>query len=92
MEACTFQLIQIFPRADSILLDLIAQVMIYSPKQRLNAAEALAHEFYDELRDEKVGKQLQKQLGIKLFDFSYGQVRGNEHLLPKLIPPWVKYY
>jgi hypothetical protein len=46
--------------------------MIYSPKQRLNAAEALAHEFYDELRDEKVGKQLQKQLGIKLFDFSYG--------------------
>lgn len=46
--------------------------MIYSPKQRLNAAEALAHEFYDELREEKVGKQLQKQFGSNFFDFSYG--------------------
>lgn len=72
METCTFQFKQIFPKADSTLIDLIAQIMIYSPKERLNAAEALAHEFYDELRDEKVGKQLQKQIGIKLFDFSYG--------------------
>ena len=46
--------------------------MIYAPKERLNAAEALAHEFYDELREEKVGKKLQKQLGVSLFDFSYG--------------------
>lgn len=30
-----------------MLLDLISQIMIYSPKQRLNAAEALAHEFFD---------------------------------------------
>lgn len=34
---------KIFPKADPLLLDLIAQIMIYSPKQRLNAAEALAH-------------------------------------------------
>lgn len=92
MEACTFLLKQVFPKADPLLLDLLTQVMIYSPKERLNAAEALAHEFYDELREEKVGKHLQKQLGVSLFDFSYGEVRGNEHLLPKLIPSWVKYY
>jgi hypothetical protein len=52
----------------------------------------LAHEFYDELREERIGKQLQKQLGVSLFDFSYGEIRGNEHLLPKLIPSWVQYY
>ena len=66
--------------------------MIYSPKERLNAAEALAHEYFDELREERVGRQLQQQLGVSLFDFSYGEVRGHEHLLPKLIPQWVKFY
>lgn len=83
---------QVFPKADPLLLDLIEQLMIYSPKQRLNAAEALAHEFYDELREEKVGRTIQKQLNVGLFDFSYGEIRGNEHLLPKLIPSWVKFY
>jgi len=42
---------QVFPKADPLLLDLVEQIMIYSPKQRLNAAEALAHEFFDELRE-----------------------------------------
>ena len=62
----------IFPKADPLLLDLIWQIMIYSPKERLNAAEALAHEYYDEIREEKVGKTIQKQLNAGLFDFSYG--------------------
>jgi glycogen synthase kinase 3 beta len=43
--------IQVFAKADPLLLDLISQIMIYSPKQRLNAAEALAHDFFDELRE-----------------------------------------
>lgn len=42
---------KIFPKADLLLIDLIEQIMIYSPKQRLNAAEALAHEYFDELRE-----------------------------------------
>lgn len=50
MEQSIFALIKILPKADPLLLDLLTQIMIYSPKQRLNAAEALAHEFYDELR------------------------------------------
>ena len=40
---------KIFPKADPLLIDLLEQIMIYAPKQRLNAAEALAHEFFDEL-------------------------------------------
>ena len=43
--------------------------MIYSPKQRLNAAEALAHDFFDELREEHVYRQISKQYGISLFSF-----------------------
>ena len=31
---------QVFPKADPLLLDLISQVMIYSPKQRLNASRS----------------------------------------------------
>ena len=36
-------LFQIFPKVDHTLLDLISQIMIYSPNQRLTAAEALCH-------------------------------------------------
>ena len=61
---------KIFPKADPLLLDLLSQLMIYAPKQRLNAAEALAHEFYDELREESVHRMLQHKHGLRLFDFS----------------------
>lgn len=64
--------------------------MIYSPKQRLNAAEALAHEFFDELREEPVYRQINKQYGISLFSFLPEEIKGQEHLVPKLIPHWYK--
>jgi len=64
--------------------------MIYSPKQRLNAAEALAHEFYDDLREEQVYRQASKQYGLNLFSFLPEELKGQEHLVPKLIPPWFK--
>jgi hypothetical protein len=38
MEQSKHLFIQVFPKADPLLLDLISQIMIYSPKQRLNAA------------------------------------------------------
>ena len=72
MEAGNIPNIQVFPKADPLLLDFISQIMIYSPKQRLNAAEALAHEYFDDLREEFVGHELQKKVGVSLFDFSYG--------------------
>ena len=43
METCNSTIIQIFPKTDPLLLDFLSQIMIYSPKERLNAAEALAH-------------------------------------------------
>ena len=65
--------------------------MIYSPKHRLNAAEALAHEFFDELREEPMAQALQKQFGLNLFSFLPEELKGHEHLIPKLIPPWQHY-
>ena len=64
--------------------------MIYSPKHRLNAAEALAHEFFDELREEQMGQVLSRQFDLNLFTFLPEELKGHEHLMPKLIPPWQK--
>ncbi len=45
--------------------------MIYAPKQRLNAAEALVHEFFDELRNQLTFDALQNQYKLPdLFDFN----------------------
>jgi hypothetical protein len=44
--------------------------MIYSPNQRLTAVEALCHEFFDELKEEKNGKIIEKNYNIDLFTFN----------------------
>lgn len=47
--------------------------MLYSPKQRLTAAEALAHEYFDELREEANYEKIIKLTGIDhFFDFGEG--------------------
>jgi hypothetical protein len=38
--------------------------MIYSPKQRLTAAEVLAHEYFDELREEVNYNKILKLTGV----------------------------
>ena len=43
---------------DSVLIDLVNKMLQYSPKKRLTPAEALMHEFFDELRDEITYKEL----------------------------------
>ena len=41
---------RIFPKADPKLIDLINKLMLYNPHERLSAFEALAHNYFDELR------------------------------------------
>lgn len=70
----TSMLLQIFPRADPLLIDLLEQIMLYSPKQRLTAAEALAHEYFDEIREESLYERLVKSTGVEgFFDLSEGK-------------------
>ena len=37
-----------------------------------------------------MGLALQKQFGLNLFSFLPEELKGHEHLIPKLIPPWQK--
>lgn len=36
---------------DPLLIDLVTKIMQYSPIKRITPAEALMHEYFDELRD-----------------------------------------
>ena len=38
------------PAADAIALDLLERLLVYSPRRRLTAAQALEHPFFDALR------------------------------------------
>jgi hypothetical protein len=47
--------------------------MVYSPSQRLTAIEALAHPYYDELREEGNYTRITKLTGVShFFEFSDG--------------------
>ena len=37
---------------DPLLTDLVTKMLKYSPKERLTPAQALGHEYFQELRDE----------------------------------------
>ena len=57
-----------------MLVDLVTRILTYSPIRRLTPAEALYHEYFDELRDEnRYQEMLFKVKNIPdLFDFSQG--------------------
>lgn len=79
----------IFPTTDKLLLSMIDQIMVYSPKDRLKAVEALSHPYFDELRDQATYTHIQAQYNLKdFFSFSEEELVGNKHLRSRLIPPW----
>jgi glycogen synthase kinase 3 beta len=43
--------VQVFRRADTTALELIAKLLEYTPTQRITAMDAMVHPFFDELRD-----------------------------------------
>lgn len=68
---------QVFRKADNTAIDLISKLLEYTPTQRLSAIEAMAHPFFDELRDPNTRLQdTRHQNGSarelpSLFDFSH---------------------
>lgn len=63
----------IFPGIDDKLYKLLKELLIYNPKERLNAAEALCHEYFDDLREEKIYSVLKAKYNIpNLFKFTAG--------------------
>jgi len=87
-------------KTDPLVIDLLSQILIYSPEKRLTSKEVLSHPYFDELRSPtcKVeGKPLPD-----LFNFTQGTLikkkmyKFIEELLiqpelnEKLIPEWYK--
>ena len=78
---------QVFKKADNNAIDLISKLLEYTPTQRLSAVEAMAHPFFDELRDPNTRLQdARHQNGSSkelpnLFDFSHhGMIRQKSAL------------
>jgi serine/threonine protein kinase len=74
-------------RAPKLAIDLIKRLMIYEPNQRIDALEAMAHPFFDELRLPNAILPNGKPLPA-LFDFSPDEVAlaNKRGLLAKLSP------
>lgn len=72
MEKCKILSIKLLQTRDPLLIDLVTNVLQYSPTKRLTPAAALYHEYFDELRDEtKYQEMLFKCKSIpNLFDYS----------------------
>ncbi len=58
---------QLFPETDLVFIDLIEKIVRYSPEKRLTAAEALAHQYFDDLRNERVYRNIPHFQGLELF-------------------------
>ena len=58
---------QLFSGSDPFLIDLTEKLVRYAPERRLTAAEALAHPYFDDLRDERSFKKLGKYKNFEHF-------------------------
>ncbi|CAD8102303.1 unnamed protein product [Paramecium primaurelia] len=73
-------------KPDQLFLDLISQMLTYSPKARIQPIDALLHPYFDDLRKEEFTKS-----NIKfpnLFDFNKQELSIRPELNSKLIPQW----
>lgn len=73
---------------DSMLIDLLSNILVYNPKKRFKPFRALAHPYFDDLRTQRLtinGKAI-----VDLFDFNYVEVGENTKLLSSLVPGWYK--
>eukprot|EP00828_Plagiopyla_frontata_P004404 TRINITY_DN11581_c0_g1_i3.p2 TRINITY_DN11581_c0_g1~~TRINITY_DN11581_c0_g1_i3.p2 ORF type:complete len:143 (-),score=27.78 TRINITY_DN11581_c0_g1_i3:52-480(-) len=81
-------LTKVFKTAEPLLIDLMSKLLVYVPDYRLTALEALAHPYFDELREQKLtinNKQLPE-----LFDFTKEELSSKPELIQKLVPVWGK--
>jgi len=56
--------------AEPLLLDLLSKILIYNPKERLKPMEAIAHSYFDDLRQQSFQNQECKI--PDLFNFTQG--------------------
>lgn len=79
------QILGSFSNIDNLYLDLISKILTYDPVKRLTPFEALAHPYFDSLRQES---NRIKDFDKILFDFSEEEVAMCGETIQKLIPEW----
>jgi glycogen synthase kinase 3 beta len=70
-------------------LDFVSKLLMYEPELRLTPLQALAHPFFDELREIDTLLPNNKKLP-ELFNFSKEEVNTDPELVESLIPDWYK--
>ncbi|KAJ1837657.1 glycogen synthase kinase 3, partial [Coemansia sp. RSA 2703] len=73
-------------RASAEALDLIENLLQYTPTRRLSAIQAMAHPFFDELRNPETRLYTGEEIP-ELFDFTVEELSVDPSLIPKLVPP-----
>ena len=75
--------------SDPGLLDLISKVLVYNPKERLKPMEAVAHPYFNDLRNQNF--QIQECKIPELFNFTQEELAGvKQEVLDVIIPSWKK--
>lgn len=79
------------PRTPSDAIDLLSHLLVYTPSSRLSAAEALAHPYFDELRQPPPEGQSTHLLPSgqpfpPLFNFTQEELSVRPDLIHKLVP------
>jgi glycogen synthase kinase 3 beta len=71
-------------------ISLIAKLLVYDPKARLQPLDALTHPFFEELRDEKTRLPSGNKLP-DLFNFDSNEITSaDSQITEKLIPKWYR--
>ncbi|CAD8178505.1 unnamed protein product [Paramecium octaurelia] len=73
-------------KPEPLFLDLITQMLTYSPKTRIQPIDALLHPYFDDLRKEGFSNQNFKT--PNLFDFNKQELTIKPELYSKLVPQW----
>lgn len=79
---------------DALAISLVRKLLRFDPDARLRPLEAAVHDFFEELRQEKMhgssaGGGSERAPWPDLFDFTKDELRNcPEHILSSLIPPW----
>ncbi|KAJ2300374.1 glycogen synthase kinase 3, partial [Coemansia sp. RSA 2706] len=73
-------------RAKAEAIDLITKLLDYTPTKRLSSIQAMAHPFFDELRDPNTRLSSDREIP-ELFDFTVDELSVDPSLIPALVPP-----
>lgn len=71
-------------------IDFINKLLCYEPNLRLKPLKALAHKFFDELREQSTKLPNGEPLPRSLFEFTQEEYNTDPKLCEKLLPAWFK--